>query len=66
MSTEKPIAGGDIKPGMTVILKPGGPLFPVDRVVEGPNDFDFSYVYEAGEKQPEIVWRNRWYVQVTS
>lgn len=71
MSTEKPIAGADIKPGMTVILKPGGPLVPVARVEPAQTTDSWVYLYarsEAGhvDGNLEIVWLNRWYVEVTS
>lgn len=56
----KAIAGADIKPGMTLILKPGGPLVRVARIVPAPEG-SWSYLYDDGII-PEIAWPNRWYV----
>ena len=62
--TYKAIAGSDIKPGMTIIAKPGGPLVPVVKIDQSYGDGSFIYLYSTPQGKPVIVWLNRWYVQV--
>lgn len=62
MSTEKPIAGGDIKPGMTIILKPGGEPFTVAQVTPGNEVDNLLYLYDDDLNLTSVL-KTRWYAE---
>lgn len=69
MTAYRAIAGADIRPKMTIILKPGGKPIEVSRVEDAGLVSDhWIYLYDADGKLADegATYKKHWYAEVVS
>lgn len=67
MTAYRAIAGADIRPGMTISLKPGDTPFNVTRVEPGTTTDRLAYIWDGDRLPAEgAIFTEHWYAEVVS